>query len=61
MSTSIQHSLTFLFYFTDLLFITEDTDITSYHDDSIYVSAENVDEVIESLEQAAITFLNGLK
>ena len=61
MSTSIQHSLTFLFYFTDLLFITEDIDITSYHDDSIYVNAENVDEVIDSLEQAANTFLNGLK
>ena len=50
-STSIQKIL------ADLLFITEDVDIADYADDSTpYVSAENVDEVEDSLEQAVNTF-----
>ena len=46
--------LLFNIFLTVLFFITEDTDIVSYADDSTpYVSADNIDEVIKSLEEAS--------
>ena len=46
--------LLFNIFSTDLSFIIEDTDIASYADDNTpYVSADKIDGVIKSLEEAS--------
>ena len=51
---SILGPLLFNVFLVDLLFIIEDTDIASYADDNTpYVIAENIDEVIKSFEEAS--------
>ena len=50
--------LLFNIFLIDLFLIMEDIDITSYaHNNTPYVSEDNVDEVIDPLEQAANTLL----
>ena len=49
-TTSIQHFL------ADLFLIHSDTDIANFADDNTpYLSAENVENVIESLERASVS------
>ena len=56
---SILGPLLFNIFLIDLFFIIEDTNIASYIDDNIpYVSAGNIDRVIESLEVASETLFN---
>ena len=50
----IQGPLLFNIFLIDLFFIIEDVDIASYVDDNTpYVSADNIDGVIKSLEDAS--------
>ena len=54
----------FLFniFLIDLFLIIDDVDLASYTDDNTpYVTADNVDEAIDSLEQAANALFNGFK
>ena len=56
---SILGPLLFNIFLIDLFFIIEDTNIASYIDDNTpYVSAGNIDRVIESLEEASETLFN---
>ena len=53
---SILGPLLFNIFLTDLFFIVENTDIASYADDNMpYISANNINEVILSLEKATDT------
>ena len=53
---SILGPLLFNIFLADLFFIMEETEIASYADDNTpYVSAENIDELISSLEKASKT------
>ena len=55
-------SISFQHFFVDLFLIINDVDLASYVDDNTpYVTADSVDEVIDSLGQAANVLLNGLK
>ena len=59
---SILGPLLFNIFLTDLHFIIEDTDIARYADDNTpYVSADNIDVVIKSLEEVSKIYLNGSK
>ena len=59
---SILGPLLFNIFLTDLHFIIEDTDIAGYADDNTpYVSADNIDVVIKSLEEVSKIYLNGSK
>ena len=54
---SILGPLLFTIFLTDLFFINEDTDITSYVDDNTpYIIADNIDGIIKSLEEASEFF-----
>ena len=53
---SILGPLLFNIFFADLFLIHSDTDIANFADDNTpYLSAENVENVIESLERASVS------
>lgn len=55
-------SFLFNIFLTDLFFIKTILDIGSYADvNTLYVSAENIVEVLDSLEQASNTLFKSLK
>ena len=59
---SILGPLLFNVFLVDLFFTVNDIDIASYVDDNTpYMIADNVDDLITSLEQASNDFLNRLK
>ena len=56
--SSILGPLLFNIFSADLFLIQGDTDIANFADDNTpYLSAKNVEDVIESLEWASISFL----
>ena len=58
---SILRRLLFNIFLADLFFITSTADIASYaNDNTPYIVADNIDDLIESLEEASFTLFQQL-
>ena len=59
--SSIVRPLLFNIFLADLFFIISNVNIASYADDNTpYISADNIDDIIKSLEKHPLPYSNGL-